>query len=243
MTAVADYDLNFSGFITHPEFGTAVGYRYKKETGLFSGGLLSGILTILLLLYFGGGPYALRPITFVGNRRAKEKYLEDQRYLEDRDKGVVVVGAGGPPPPAFFYQLRTPNVNLRICPGLDCEPIYTLQPGMQIADARGKEYHDNIEWVRVSVNGREGWVSRSLLQGPADVASPPRPPESTNNLRVRISDIWLRECPGLSCREIEPLPLGALVAGLGESRPADAEWWVKIRYGNREGWVVRNTLE
>jgi len=243
MTAVANYDFNISGFITHPEFGTAVGYRYKRESGFFSGGLLSGILTILLLLYFGGGPYALRPITFVANKKAKEKYLQEQKYLEDRDKGG---GGGGVPPPAvIFYQLRTQNVNLRICPGLDCEPIYTLQLGMQIADAKGREYRDNIEWVRVSVNGREGWVSRSLLQGPGEGPPQPsqRPPDVAANLRVRISDIWLRECPGLSCKEIEPLPLGAPVADLGQSRPIDAEWWIKIRYGSREGWVVRNTLE
>jgi SH3 domain-containing protein len=247
MTAVANFDENFAlksfpGFITDPEFGRAAGYQYKKESGYFSGGLLSGILAILLLLYFGGGPYALRPITFVADRKAKEKYLEEQRYLQDRTTN----GGGGPlTPPSAFYQIRTENVNMRICPGLDCEPIYTLQPGMQIADARGREYRDNIEWIRVSVNGREGWVSRNLLIAPGDAPPPQRPPDvaGPNNLRVRISDIWLRECPGLNCREVEPLPLGALVANLGQSKPVDAEWWIKIRYGNREGWVVRNTLE
>jgi hypothetical protein len=245
MTAVANYDEkfalgSFTGFATHPEFGTPVGYRFKRDTGFFSGGLLSGILTILLLLYFGGGPIALRPITFVADRKAKERYLEDQRVLEEirRDPEHRL-----PRPDSTIYEVRSSSVLMRICPGLDCEPILTLQPGMQIEDARGREFRDNIEWARVSVNGREGWVSRRYLIRPGEQLQRPDDPIAPNNLRVRISDIWLRECPGLTCREIEPLPLGASVAGLGQSRPVDAEWWVKIRYGAREGWVVRNTLE
>lgn len=249
MTAVANLDAPdlYSRFIHHPELGIPAGYRYKRESGFFSGGLLSGILAILLLLYFGGGPYALKPITFVADRKAKEKYIEEQKYLEERHKDKE--GIGGGPHPTNFYEVVTANVNMRMCPGLDCEPVYTLQPGMQIENLKERDYRDNIEWVRVGVNGRQGWVSRNLLVGPGDVPPPQQAPPQRlpdggpNSLRVRISDIWLRECPGLNCREVEPLPLGALVANLGESRPVDAEWWVKIRYGNREGWVVRNTLE
>jgi hypothetical protein len=242
MTSVATYNENFapgifSRFTTHPKFGVPINYRFKRDTGFFSGGLLSGILTILLLLYLGGGPLALQPITFVVNRKAKEKYVEDRRILEEirRDR---------PPQAATtFFQLRSSNVNMRICPGLDCEPILSLQPGMQIADTGGRENRDGIEWIRVNVNGREGWVSGSYLLVPGAATPPPVNLVGPNNLRVRISDIWIRECPGLNCREIEPLPLGALVANLGLSRPVDAEWWIKIRYGAREGWVVRNTLE
>jgi len=246
MTAVANYDKNFalggfSGFITQPEFGTPVGYRFKRDTGFFSGGLLSGILAILLLLYFGGGPYALRPITFVADRKAKERYLEDQKILIEIRKGPDYPGV---PTGRTIYELRSANVNMRICPGLDCEPIYALQPGMEIVDAGGREFRDGVDWIRVSVNGREGWVSRRYLLGPGDPPiSAPVNPVGPDNLRVRVSDIWLRECPGLICREIEPLPLGAAVANLGQSRPVDAEWWVKIRYGAREGWVIRNVLE
>jgi hypothetical protein len=244
MTAAATYNENFapgiiSGFTTHLEFGAPMSYRFKRDTGFFSGGLLSGIVTILLLLYFGGGPYALQPITFVVNKRAKERYVEDRRILEEMRR----IDGQRPPPTATFYQLRSSNVNMRICPGLDCEPIYALQPGMQIADAGGREFRDNIDWIRVSVNGREGWVSGRYLLLPGAPTPPPVNPVGPNDLRVRISDIWLRECPGLNCREVEPLPLGALVANLGQSRPVDAEWWIKIRYGAREGWVIRNTLE
>jgi hypothetical protein len=245
MTAVANYDektiwKGITGFTTHPEFGMPMGYLFKKrDTGFFSGGLLSGILTVLLLLYFGGGPFALRPITFVVDRRAKEKYIADQRALaEGRIEG------DRPVYDQTYFDVST-NVLMRVCPGLDCDPILTLQPGMQVADARGREFRDNIEWIRVSVNGREGWVSRRYLLRPGEAIQRDLPPpvDVPNNLRVRISDIWLRECPGLTCREIEPLPLGAAVANLGQSRPVDAEWWVKIRYGPREGWVIRNTLE
>jgi Bacterial SH3 domain len=217
-------------------------YPFKRDTGFFSGGLLSGILTILLLLYFGGGPYALRPITFVADRKAKERYLEDRKILEEIRNDP---GRRPQPGPTATYEVRSPNVNMRICPGLDCEPIYTLQPGMQIADTGGGEFRDGIDWIRVSVNGREGWVSRRYLHIPGSQPLPPPPPNTVgaNRLRVRISDIWLRECPGLNCREIEPLPLGALVADMGQSTPVDAEWWIKIRYGSRAGWVIRNTLE
>jgi hypothetical protein len=247
MTAVATYDENialgnFSGFTTLAEFGRPVGYRFKRDTGFFSGGLLSGILTILLLLYFGGGPNALQPITFVANKKAKEKYLEDRRILEEIRKGGDPEHRG-PRPGSTVYEVVSANVNMRVCPGLDCEPIYTLQPGMQILDAGAREFRDNIDWIRVSVNGREGWVSRRYLQLPGGPTPPPGNPIGPDSLRIRISDIWLRECPGLTCREIEPLPLGALVANLGQSRPVDGEWWIKIRYGAREGWVIRNTLE
>jgi hypothetical protein len=246
MTAVATYDENLasgglSGFTTHPEFGTPTSYHLsKKDTGFFSGGLFSGILTILLLLYFGGGPLAIRPITFVANKKAKEQYLADQRLLEQCK--------GGPLPPSIIpgstiYEIRGANVNMRLCPGLDCEPIQILQPGMQVADTGVREFRDGIDWTRVSLNGREGWVSRRLLHLPGSAPPPPSNPVGPDSLRVRISDIWLRECPGLVCREIEPLPLGALVTNLGQSRPVDAEWWIRIRYGSREGWVIRNTLE
>jgi Bacterial SH3 domain len=247
MTAVATYDEkialgNFSGFTTQPEFGMPVGYRFKRDTGFFSGGLLSGILTILLLLYFGGGSPALQPITFVANKKAKERYLEDRRILEEIRRGDPE--NRGPGSGTILYEINRAGVNMRVCPGLDCEPIYTLQPGMQIIDAGGREIRDNIDWIRVNVNGREGWVSRRYLQLPGGpTPPPPGNPIGPDSLRVRISDIWLRECAGLNCREIEPLPLGALVANLGQSRPVDGDWWIKIRYGAREGWVIRNTLE
>jgi hypothetical protein len=246
MTAVATYDENFapgslSGFTTHPEFGTPMSsHLSRKDTGFFSGGLLSGILTILLLLYFGGGPPAIQPITFVFNKRAREQSLADRKLLEQCRNGEV------PPvirPGSIIYEIRNANVNMRICPGFDCDPVYTLQPGMQIADAGGREFRHGVDWIRVSANGREGWVSRGLLHLPGSPPPPSPNPVGPNSLRVKISDIWLRECPGLTCREIEPLPLGALVTNLGDSRPADAEWWIRIRYGPREGWVIRNTLE
>jgi Bacterial SH3 domain len=245
MTAVATYDENFtpgsfSGLTTHPGFGMPVSYKFKRDTGFFSGGLLSGIITILLLLYLGGGPNALQPITFVVNKKAKDKYQEDRRILEEIRRNPENLP---PQTGAIIYGVRSPNVNMRICPGLDCDVIYTLQPGMQIADAGAREYSDYIDWIRVSVNGREGWVSRRLLLLPGDPPPTIVNPVGPDSLRVRISDIWLRECPGLTCREIEPLPLGALVANLGQSRPVDAEWWIRIRYGSREGWVIRNTLE
>jgi hypothetical protein len=246
MTAVASYDENLapgslSGFTTHPEFGTPMSsHLSRKDTGFFSGGLLSGILTILLLLYFGGGPPAIQPITFVVNKRAKDQYKADQQLLAQcRNLGAIQ----NPPPGTTIYEIRNPNVNMRMCPGFDCDPIYTLQPGMQIADAGGREFRHGIDWIRVSVNGREGWVSRGLLHIPGSPLPPTPDPVGPNSLRVRISDIWLRECPGLTCREIEPLPLGTLVTNLGDSRPVDAEWWIRIRYGSREGWVIRNTLE
>jgi hypothetical protein len=246
MTTVATYGENLApgsltGFTTHPEFGTPVSsHLSRKDTGFFSGGLLSGILAILLLLYSGGGSPAIQPITFVFNKKARDQYKADQTLL------IQCKNGGSTQPPivgATIYEIRNPNVNMRMCPGFDCDPIYTLQPGMQIADAGGREFRHGVDWIRVSVNGREGWVSRGLLHLPGSPLPPTPNPGGPDSLRVRISDIWLRECPGLTCREIEPLPLGALVTNMGQSRPVDAEWWIRIRYGSLEGWVIRNTLE
>ncbi|HKX27223.1 MAG TPA: SH3 domain-containing protein [Blastocatellia bacterium] len=66
---------------------------------------------------------------------------------------------------------------------------------------------------------------------------------SKGTLLVRTNSVSLRNCPGLNCREIAALPMGTPVEELGENYFQNNMDWIKVRAGNREGWISRSFLE
>ncbi|MCI0338252.1 MAG: SH3 domain-containing protein [Acidobacteria bacterium] len=249
MTSVVHYDDrlvgdNHSEFHAHPEFGRPVSYKFRRESGFLGSGFLTGALLVIFLMYYrGGGWEALRPITSLFD------------FSTQPSEYGPIGGGGQTSPPrsstsSNLLRVVGSNANLRACPGLDCEVITSLQMGTTVTDLRERETRDAVEWLRVGAGGTEGWVARSLLQVTGAAGSdssfgqpPPRSNTGPTTLRVRVSGLRMRECPGYNCAEIESLPYGTTITYLGQESIVDSERWYKIRYRSLDGWVSRQDLE
>jgi hypothetical protein len=73
-------------------------------------------------------------------------------------------------------------------------------------------------------------------------ASPTRS-VSSGSFRVRGTNVRMRSCPGLDCRELTRLQIGTKVTDLGETELVGDQQWVRVRSGSLEGWVDRIFLE
>lgn len=61
-------------------------------------------------------------------------------------------------------RVRAPEVNMRNCPGMNCQVISVLMEGTAVTVIEQGPFVDNYEWVKVSARGQEGWVSRYHLE-------------------------------------------------------------------------------
>jgi hypothetical protein len=68
-------------------------------------------------------------------------------------------------------------------------------------------------------------------------------PTSVGTLRVRGTNVRMRSCPGLNCREIARLQTGTRVSDLGQAEFVGDQEWIRVRVGDQEGWVDRYLLE
>ena len=66
---------------------------------------------------------------------------------------------------------------------------------------------------------------------------------SVGTLRVRATNVRLRSCPGMDCKEITRLMIGTRVTDLGQNEFVGDQEWAKVRAGSQEGWVDRFYLE
>lgn len=90
------------------------------------------------------------------------------------------------------------------------------------------DYNGSGQYTRPSQNGQTG--SRNGRG-------------RTGELRVRVSNLQMRRCPGEECQRIATLPLGANVALLGQRDFVYDQEWVRVRAGGQDGWVNRYYLE
>jgi len=68
-------------------------------------------------------------------------------------------------------------------------------------------------------------------------------PSRWGTLRVRGSNVVMRSCPGYNCGEITRLRYGQRVEDLGDADYVDDVEWIRVRAGNREGWVAGTYLQ
>ena len=57
-------------------------------------------------------------------------------------------------------RVRLPTVPLRDAPCAKCKVIFTLSEGDIVKVIERGQFRDNNEWIKVSVQGQEGWLTR-----------------------------------------------------------------------------------
>jgi Bacterial SH3 domain len=61
-------------------------------------------------------------------------------------------------------RVRSPQVALRDSPCARCRVIFTLSEGDIVNVIERGQFRDNNEWIKVSVGGQEGWLTRFDLE-------------------------------------------------------------------------------
>jgi hypothetical protein len=61
-------------------------------------------------------------------------------------------------------RVRSPKVQLRDAPCSKCKAIFTLSEGDIVNVIERGQFRENNEWIKVSVGGQEGWLTRFDLE-------------------------------------------------------------------------------
>ncbi|EKD41066.1 MAG: hypothetical protein ACD_74C00066G0002 [uncultured bacterium] len=172
------------------------------------------------------------------------------------------------PPPAIpvpekekVLFITSENLNVRVCPGLDCRIETTINRGKEVI-----QIDEKGEWlkIRIKANGIEGWLNSRFVS-----VSPPEPqvlppqesgalkpqeewatpdketnptpsppvvpaPEEEKVLFINAGLLNVRVCPRLNCRIETTLKRGEEVIQIDEEGE-----WLKIRINAKriEGWL------
>lgn len=148
----------------------AIGYeapvihQYQgRDFGLTLLGIILGIFMILLTFYYRGGPSSLTPITSIFDRsRGQSTTPPSQPPRGSSGSGRIEEGSAIPG--AKSLRVKVENLNLRTCPGFDCQPVATLPLGMPVTDLGQREFAYGLEWYKVRAERYEGWVVRYYLE-------------------------------------------------------------------------------
>ncbi|MBK8316359.1 MAG: SH3 domain-containing protein [Acidobacteria bacterium] len=147
MTAAVNYDV------------PVVSQYQGRDFGQILLGFFLGIVVIMLLLYYRGGSGSLIPITSMFDRyRSSPATNPPPTTSRGRiEEGSVIPGARA-------LRVKVDNLNLRTCPGFDCQPVATLPRGIAVTDLGQREFSSGQEWFKIRVGNYEGWVIRYYLE-------------------------------------------------------------------------------
>jgi hypothetical protein len=126
----------------------------RNSYGAFFTGLILGVIgTLSALAYFssqypgsGWGPFSAGPGATATVEQSRES---------------TIPGAENQ---LTALRVRSPQVALRDGPCARCKVIYTLSEGDIVNVIERGQFRDNNEWIKVSVAGQEGWLTRFDLE-------------------------------------------------------------------------------
>jgi hypothetical protein len=121
--------------------------------GFFTGLILGVLGTLGGIAYYssqypggGWGPFTAGPGATASVEQSRESTI------------------GGGENQLTALRVRSPQVPLRDKPCANCRVIFTLSEGDIVNVIERGQFRDNNEWVKVSVGGQEGWLTRFDLE-------------------------------------------------------------------------------
>jgi|SRR5262245_11782495 len=134
--------------ITRP-VRSAGGLKRNGYGPFFTGLILGVIATVSGFVYFssqnpgsGWGPFTAGP----GGTATVEQSRESPVSSSENQLTA--------------FRVRLPQVPLRDAPCARCKVIFTLSEGDIVKVIERGQFRDNNEWIKVSVQGQEGWLTR-----------------------------------------------------------------------------------
>jgi hypothetical protein len=126
----------------------------RNSWGIFLTGLILGIIgTLAAIAYYntkypgsGWGPFSAGP-----GATATVDQTRDSAASSSENQLTAL-------------RVRSRQVALRDAPCARCRVIFTLSEGDIVNVIERGQFRDNNEWIKVSVGGQEGWLTRFDLE-------------------------------------------------------------------------------
>jgi uncharacterized protein YraI len=147
-----------------------------------------------------------------------------------------------------FFATSNFRVNVRSGPGTQYTVLRQLRLGDAL-DITGRTA--NNQWLRVNLNGQEGWVSAALFDVTGDVATAPEATAGPNAVLRQTSaqtsasqsgkvgvvtrvNANLRSTPSINGDVLATIPFNTQLAVTGRSGDNN---WVQVSFNNQTGWI------
>lgn len=155
-----------------------------------------------------------------------------------------------PPNPPGWVEVKTNGNRVRKGPSTKTEIL-----GVVNAGAEGQATHRTAdgEWVKLTINGLDGWMAEWLVtvQGGVDAlpvfGASPEPPEPEPNpgfdgvpATVNASRVNVRSGPGTDHTRIGTVVRGTVGKAIGRNEDAD---WIKVEIAGLDGWIAEFLLD
>lgn len=140
---------------------------HGRDVGQVFLGFILGVAVVMGLLWYRGGGTSGPGFTSITSLFGYKAGSNNNAETRDPILDVTPSGPSVQVTPYLPSQLRVKvdNLTLRSCAGFDCSVIATLPRGQTVRVLNNQTtFAQDLEWVRVSVGSREGWVSRYFLE-------------------------------------------------------------------------------